>query len=74
MRLKSGEPQLTMTSIDSLDDLAPFLAAICEDVTRQQAKSSVHLHHEERNDPVQAAADIVGALIERDFLEPVGKQ
>ena len=36
MSLKRGEPQLTMTSIFSLDDLAPFFAAVCDGVTRQQ--------------------------------------
>ena len=36
--LKEGEPQLTMTSIFSLEDLAPFFAAICESVTKQQTK------------------------------------
>ena len=38
MSLKRGEPQLTMTSIFSLDDLAPFFAAICDGVTRQQTR------------------------------------
>merc|ERR1711997_261703 len=38
MSLKEGEPQLTMTSIFSLEDLAPFFAAICESVTKQQTK------------------------------------
>merc|ERR1719266_2823566 len=39
MTLKSGEPQLTMTSIYSLEDLAPFFAALCDGVTRQQTTS-----------------------------------
>ncbi len=37
--LSEGEPQLTMTSISSLDDLAPFFASICSNVTRQQTRS-----------------------------------
>ena len=38
LRLKRGEPQLTMASIFNLEDLAPFFAAICNGVTRQQTK------------------------------------
>lgn len=39
MKLKKGEPQLTMTAICSLEELAPFFAAVCDSVTRQQTKS-----------------------------------
>lgn len=38
-QLAEGQPQLTMTSITSLDDLAPFFASICENVTRQIARN-----------------------------------
>ena len=39
VQLSEGQPQLTMTSITSLDDLAPFFASICENVTRQIARN-----------------------------------
>ena len=38
-QLAEGQPQLTMTSITSLDDLAPFFASICDNVTRQIARN-----------------------------------
>ncbi len=56
--LKEGQPQLTMTSIKSLDDLGPFFASICENVTRQQTKFKG-----EKDDK------IIDELIERDFVE-----
>jgi len=72
MSLKEGEPQLTMTSIFSLEDLAPFFAAICESVTKQQTKG------QSRRKPLrsftrQAPTDS-DQLIEQDFLETVAKQ
>ena len=39
VQLSEGQPQLTMTSITSLDDLAPFFASICDNVTRQIARN-----------------------------------
>ena len=88
MTLKREEPQLTMTNICSLEDLAPFFAAICNDVTRQQTR------HETKNNPEaklsnlsdveklrrrealssSSSLELVDAILERDFIEPVTKQ
>lgn len=59
--LKEGQPQLTMTSLSCLDDLAPFFASICNNVTRQQTKSKTEIPH--------SAIDVINAIIEKDFLE-----
>ena len=86
MTLKSGEPQLTMTSIYSLEDLAPFFAALCDGVTRQQttskskkiSKVSDQIEHENssqrKNLSASSSSDIIDAILERDFLESVTKQ
>ena len=72
MSLKEGEPQLTMTSIFSLEDLAPFFAAICESVTKQQTKGQ-RKRKLLRSFTKQAPTDS-DQLIEQDFLETVAKQ
>lgn len=67
-RLKEGQPQLTMTSISSLDDLGPFFASICNNVTRQQAKSNKG----RQKSPKKAQGernDVINSMLERDFLE-----
>jgi hypothetical protein len=75
MNLKEGEPQLTMTSIYSLDDLAPFFAAICQGVTRQQTKGQGRLRRQSSRVVIHNSnADLIDSLIERDFLETVSKQ
>merc|ERR1719414_1086430 len=88
MTLKLGEPQLTMTSICSLEDLAPFFAALCDGVTRQQTtckssrisnfKVSDQAKHENsnprKNISASSSSDIIDAILERDFLESVTKQ
>ena len=86
MTLKSGEPQLTMTSIYSLEDLAPFFAALCDGVTRQQttskskkiSKVSDQIEHENSNPrknlSASSSSEIIDAILERDFLESVTKQ
>ena len=86
MTLKSGEPQLTMTSIYSLEDLAPFFAALCDGVTRQQTTSkskkisrvSDQIEHENSNPrknlSASSSSEIIDAILERDFLESVTKQ
>ena len=86
MTLKSGEPQLTMTSIYSLEDLAPFFAALCDGVTRQQttskskkiSKVSDQIEPENSNPrknlSASSSSDIIDAILERDFLESVTKQ
>ena len=83
MTLKSGEPQLTMTAIFSLEDLAPFFAALCDGVTRQQttwksnSKLSDQIEHENCNQKKNfsvSSSDIIDAVLERDFLESVTKQ
>jgi len=64
VRLKRGEPTLTMTSIYTLHDLAPFFAAICNGVTRQQTKKSPNnknnnsIHHSSNNYSVRNAANV----------------
>ena len=70
MNLKEGEPQLTMTSILSLEDLAPFFAAICESVTKQQTKGQYH----KRTKKDKIDSDLINSIIEKDFLETVSKQ
>ena len=69
--LTEGQPLLTMTSVTSLDDLAPFFATVCQSVTKQQTKS--HNRREAKTKkakPVQANnAGVVSSIIERDFLE-----
>ena len=75
MNLKEGESQLTMTSIYSLDDLAPFFAAICQGVTRQQTKGQGRLRRQSSRVVIHDSnADLIDSLIERDFLETVSKQ
>ena len=87
MTLKSGEPQLTMTAIHSLEDLAPFFAALCDGVTRQQttykakkisnSKPSNQVEHQNsklRKKAPATSSDIIDAVLERDFLESVTKQ
>ena len=74
MNLKEGEPQLTMTSIYSLDDLAPFFAAICQGVTRQQTKGQGRLRRQSSRVIHDSNADLIDSLFERDFLETVSKQ
>ena len=87
MTLKPGEPQLTMTAIFSLEDLAPFFAALCDGVTRQQttwksnrnsnSKLSDQIEHENSNSKKNfsvSSSDIIDAVLERDFLESVTKQ
>ena len=87
MTLKSGEPQLTMTAICSLEDLAPFFAALCDGVTRQQttckssrssnSKESEQIEQDnsnQRKNTYVSSSDIIDAVLERDFLESVTKQ
>ena len=87
MTLKSGEPQLTMTAIYSLEDLAPFFAALCDGVTRQQttykakkisnSKQSNLADHQNSNlrkNVSATSSDIIDTVLERDFLESVTKQ
>ena len=87
VRLKRGEPQLTMTSIYALEDLAPFFKAICNGVTCQQTKGggprrnmappqqSVLLNGGLTGKPkdVLSSEHIIDAIFERDFLEPIPK-
>ena len=54
-----------MKSIQTLEDLAPFLASVCSDVTRQQAiNSSEGLSMSELQDQIDS-------LLELDFIETV---
>jgi len=82
--LKSGEPQLTMTTILSLDDLAGFFAALCDGVTRQQTRAkpqSISNSTSDAFDPKKyyvkdndiSTISIMDAILERDFLESVMK-
>ena len=78
MSLKEGEPQLTMTSIFALDDLAPFFAAICESVTRQQTKACQSrrkkILRQSSTASRMADSELINSIIERDFMEIVSKQ
>lgn len=81
-KMKEGQPQLTMTSITSLEDLGPFFASICDNVTRQQTKSrtkqmtlgafrqtSISQSQGSSSKSRENASDVINAIIERDFLE-----
>jgi hypothetical protein len=73
--LKEGEPQLTMTSIFSLDDLTPFFAAVCDNVTRQQTKGQKRQRLRRSTSRLQNdSIDVINSIIERDFLETVARQ
>ena len=79
MSLKEREPQLTMTSIFSLEDLAPFFAAICESVTKQQTKGQRRTLKWRNISRLESRCSsdsdiIIDSIIERDFLETVSKQ
>ncbi len=86
MSLKEGEPQLTMTSIFSLDDLTPFFASICDSVTRQQTKghsrsvttaaapSSAYRRRRSASNWSTDSVELINSIIERDFLETVARQ
>ena len=88
MTIRSGEPQLTMTAICSLGDLAPFFAALCNGVTRQQTRfkpkkmsyskssdvSDTDKIQGVKNKDMSSSADLVDGILERDFLESVTKQ
>ena len=88
MTLKRGEPQLTMTAIFSLEDLAPFFAAICDGVTRQQTRARPKKNSEtklsdlsdferlrrQENISTSSSLELIDAILERDFLESVTKQ
>jgi len=87
VELAEGEPQLTMTSISSLNDLAPFFAGICRNVTRQQTKNQGrgrvlpsplpgHGHQQPGHSRMshKKAAEKINAIIERDFLEATASQ
>lgn len=65
-----GQPQLTMTTIQTLEDLAPFFASICDNVTRQQTKSHSRANaNDESLLPQKSAMDAINAIIQRDFVE-----
>ena len=74
MSLKEGEPQLTMTSIFSLDDLTPFFAAICDSVTKQQTKGQKRKLRRSATKVATSDSDLINSIIEQDFLETVAKQ
>ena len=66
VQLSEGQPQLTMTSITSLDDLAPFFASICDNVTRQIARNV------DGGAGSALSADMmerIDRIVEADFLE-----
>ena len=69
MNLKEGELQLTMTSIFSLEDLAPFFAAICQGVTRQQTKGQRRIRRQSTRIVDYSNSELIDSIIERDFLE-----
>ena len=69
MNLKEGELQLTMTSIFSLEDLAPFFAAICQGVTRQQTKGQGRIRRQSTRIIDYSNSELIDSIIERDFLE-----
>ncbi|XP_059082535.1 protein dopey-1-like isoform X2 [Tigriopus californicus] len=73
VKLTEGQPILTMTSIGSLEDLGPFFASICENVTRQQTKTKKNRAHRNREktwSTEKPTNDIIDAILEKDFLEP----
>jgi len=69
--LAEGQPQLTMTSITSLDDLAPFFASICENVTRQIARNDCSGGGGGSGSSALSSdvTERIDRIIEADFLE-----
>ncbi len=78
MDLVEGQPQLTMTSISSLNDLAPFFSSICQNVTRQMLTKRSRERTESGRSTTAAALDeaammdAMDKIIETDFLEGIG--
>lgn len=70
-QLAEGQPQLTMTSITSLDDLAPFFASICENVTRQIARNDCSGGGGGSGSSALSSdvTERIDRIIEADFLE-----
>jgi hypothetical protein len=56
-----------MKSIQSLEDLAPFLASVCVDVSRQQAINGSEA------DLKSDFKDQIQSLLELDFIENIPK-
>jgi hypothetical protein len=54
-----------MKSINSLEDLAPFLASVCSDVTRQQAINSIE------DVSMMELQEEIDSLLELDFIENI---
>ena len=67
-----GQPQLSMTSIEALEDLAPFFASICDNVTRQQAKNHSNFARQKSQSRASfEAMNYINSILEQDFLEPL---
>jgi len=66
----AGEPLLTVRSISSLADLAPWFATLSCALTRQQTRSIQNLGASKQRSPVA----IIERIIELDFLEELQGQ
>jgi len=62
----SGEPLLTMRSVGSLDDLAPWFSTLSQSLTRQQTRSMVTGVVSNRS-----PLDTIERIIEIDFMEEI---
>ena len=65
LKFCKGHLQLRMKSIQSLDDLAPFFASVCNDVILQQAVNSCTVVSMKE---LEAEID---SLLELDFTENI---
>jgi len=63
----AGEPLLTVRSISSLEELAPWFSTLSTSLTRQQTRSIQNMGDRRIRSPVA----IIERIIELDFLEEI---
>ena len=65
----AGEPLLTMRSISSLEELAPWLSTLSLSLTRQQTRSLSSAGG--RSSRARSPLDTIERIIEIDFMEEI---
>lgn len=65
----AGEPLLTMRSVSSLDELAPWFTTLSLSLTRQQTRSMTT--NKTRADTSRSPLDTIERIIEIDFMEDI---
>lgn len=68
----AGEPLLTMRSVSSLDELAPWFTTLSLSLTRQQTRSMTT--NKTRADTSRSPLDTIERIIEIDFMEDIPSQ